>query len=233
MILSGPGYSVDVPFGFTLFGQTPIVGFHWLLPPGSSQTPVGVPAILQIRPVEPNDLPGLLTNLYNFENPFVAQVNAANLGLSQVIGIAPTRQVGLLQGTAHIRELNAINVRGFTLRVMIIVIQGPQSAVEVAIWLDLFRWVEFTAACLDFVGRIRLAGNNPATTPQLRAVIDQNHTDQIEYQFVSQNNQTIPLTSMPTTIRGRTIINAQQVILTGDINGTGIAIGDHTIARVS
>jgi hypothetical protein len=180
-------------------------------------------------------LPTLLHNIYNFDNPFVnpfAQMNFVSLGLSQMIGTQPMRQAGLPQGTAHIREFDAITVRGFPVRVMIIVIQGPQSAVEVVVMLNLFRWVEFIAACLDFVARIRLAGS-PATTPQLRAVIDKNHTDQIEYQFVGRDEHTIPLTSMPTTVGGTTIISAHQVIVTGSINGTGIAIGDHTTARVS
>jgi hypothetical protein len=229
-ILRGPNYSVLPGVGFSLLNGDPISGTYWLLPPGSH--PIDIPALIQIRPVQPFELPMLLQNLYGFDNPYVAMLNAMNLGLVNIIGTLPGRQVNLPQGTTHIREFDAVTIRGFPVRVMVIVIQGVQSAVEVVIMVNLYRWVEFISSCLEFVNRINLLGM-PSSTSHLQAVIDKTRTDQIQYQLVNPDNTAIPLTAFPTVYGNVTIINVDNSIKTGNIKGTGVVVGSHSTAKVS
>lgn len=228
--LRGPNYSVPVPMGFSLLNGDPTSGTYWLLPPGSH--PINIPALIQIRPVQPIELPMLLQNLYGFDNPYVAMLNAMNLGLANIIGTLPARQVNLPQGTTHIREFDAVTIRDFPVRVMVLVIQGVQSAVEVMIMVNLYRWVEFISSCLEFVNRINLLGM-PSSTGYLQAVIDKTRTDQIEYQLVNPDNTAIPLTALPTAYGNVTIINVDNSIRTGNIKGTGVVVGSHSTAKVS
>ena len=125
-----------------------------------------------------------------------------------------------------------ISGRGLPVRVMVIVMQGIQAAVEILLMMNLYRWAEFAAPCLSFVAQVTLAGTAPAPM-QLQAVVDKQRTDQIEYQMVSPGRQPIPLTALPTNVGGTTIIHVDTLIQTGDINGTGIAIGSHTMSKVS
>jgi hypothetical protein len=228
--LSGPNYSVLVPMGFSMLTGDPVSGTYWLLPPGSNI--IEIPALVQIRPVHPYELQMLLQNLYGFDNPYVAMLNAMNLGLVNIIGTLPVRQVNLPQGRTHIREFDAITIRGLPVRVMVIVIQGDQAAVEVVTMLNLYRWVEFIGACLEFVNRINLLGM-PSSTASLRAVIDEKRKDQVEYQLVNPDNTEIPLTAFPTAVANVTIINVDNSIKTGDINGTGVVVGSHSTSKVS
>jgi len=227
--ISGPGFSVQLPPGFTLAASVPMAGVYRLLPPGV--TAFDVQALLQIRPVPPFELQALLQNVYAMENPAVAWTNAINLGLANVTGMMPVRQVQMPQGLTHIREFEGVNMVGYPVRVMEIVMQGPQSSVEVLVLMNLYRWMEFAAPCLDFVGRISLGGVQQAA-PQLRAVVDEKNKDQIEYQLVRPGQQPIPLTALPTNVGGTTIIHVDTLIQTGNINGTGIAVGTHSTATV-
>lgn len=228
--LSGPGYSVQVPPGFTLLNGDPVTGTYWLLPPGSS--PMDIPALLQIRSVNPYELPMLLQHLHGFDNPYVAMTNAMNLGLVNVLGTMPIRQVNMPQGVTHIREFDAVTMRGFPVRVMVLVIQGQQAAVEVVVMLNLYRWAEFIAPSLNLVSAITLAGAAPTPT-QLQAVVDNAHRDQVEYRLVGPDNSSVPLTAMPVVYGNVTIINMDNSIKTGNINGTGIVVGEHSTATVT
>jgi hypothetical protein len=98
--------------------------------------------------------------------------------------------------------------------------------------MSLYRWMDFVAPCLDFVARINLGGF-PQATPQLLAVVDKSRKDQIEYQLVGSDHAPIPLTSLPTSFGGTTIIHVDTLIQTGNINGTGIAVGTHSTAAVT
>jgi hypothetical protein len=228
--ISGPGYSAPLPPGFTLAGGFPALGVYRLLPPGA--TPYNIDALLQIRPVQPGDLQALLQNVYSMDNPMMALAQVASLGLTNVLGVLPVRQVQMPQGLTHIREFNALNLYQMPLRIMEIVMIGTQSAVEVLVLMSLYRWMDFVAPCLDFVGRISLGGV-PQAAPQIRAVVDQNRQDQIEYQLVSPDHAPVPLTALPTSFGGTTIIHVDTLIQTGNINGTGIAVGTHSTAAVT
>lgn len=229
-LLSGPGYTVQPPPGFTLLNGDPITGTYWLLPPGSS--PMDIPALLQIRPVNAYEIGMLLHNLYGFDNPYVATANAMNMGLVNVLGVMPVRQISMPQGATHIREFDAVTLRGFPVRVIVMVIQGHIAAVEVVIMLNLYRWAEFVAPSLNLVSAITLAGATAVPT-QLQAVFDNAHTNQVEYRLVGADHQSVPITKLPVVYGNVTIINVDNSIKTGNINGTGIVVGEHSTATVT
>lgn len=62
-------------------------------------------------------------------------------------------------------------------------------------------------------------------------MVDEQRQDQVEYQIVTKD-QTVPLTALPTNVQGTTVINYGTIVETGNINGTGIAIGSHTVSKV-
>ena len=116
-ILNGPGYSIRVPAGFTMFQSNPMGGYA-LLPPGSTPPPVS-PAIVGIDPIPPMMVPMLMQSLYGFENPFVQTMNAMSLGLKKVTRVAPARQMDMQAGTAHIREFDAVAMSGQPVRMIL------------------------------------------------------------------------------------------------------------------
>ena len=228
-VLTGPGYSVLLPDNFNVLNGDPYSGTYWLLPPGSNV--IDIPAIVQIRPVHPIELPPLLQNLYQLDNPYVFMINAPNLGLANVTAMQPVRQLQLGEGAAHIREFDAITIRGFPVRVMVLIIQGAIGAVEVIITVNLYRWVEFIESCLEFVGGINLSGKTPSTS-LVQAVIDKKHKEQVEYHLINPDRTTTPFTSLPTTVGNTIIVNIDNSIKAGNISGTGVVVGNHSIANV-
>lgn len=220
---------VLLPNGFNTLSGDPYTGTYWLAPPGSHA--IDLPAVVQIRPVQPMEIQLLLQNLYQFENPQVAMNNALNLGLSHVTAIRPIRQLQLNEGMAHMRDFDAVTQRNYPARVMAIVLQGKLGAVEIMVMVNLYRWVEFIGSCLEFVGGINLSGTAPVPS-SVQAVIDKNHKDQIEYQILNTNNTTTPFTSMPTQVGNTIIVNIDNSIKVGNINGTGVVVGNHSMADV-
>ena len=228
-VLTGPGYTLALPPGFTVVESMPPLGVYRVLPPGS--TPFDREAQVQIRAVQPFELGPLLQNVYAFENPMVMQSNAAGLGIMNVTGMMPVRQEQFPQGKGHIREFEGVTMMGFPVRVMEIVIEGGQAAVELLVMMNLYRWTEFAAPCLSLIAQLTLAGS-AAPQAQVQAVVDEQRQDQIEYQMVTPGHQPVPLTALPTNVGGTTIIHVDTLVATGDINGTGIAIGSHTVSKV-
>jgi hypothetical protein len=228
-MLAGPGYTLALPPGFTVVESMPPLGVYRVLPPGT--TPFERAAQVQIRAVPQFGLDQLLQNVYGFENPMVAQMNAAGLGMVGVTGVLPARQAQFPQGVGHIREFEGFALTGFPVRVMEIVIVGGQAAVELTVMMNLFRWTEFAAPCLSLITQLTLAGGTTAQT-HLQAVVDEQRQDQVEYQMVTPGQQPVPLTALPTHVQGNVIVNIGTLVETGNINGTGIAIGSHTVAKV-
>ena len=230
-VLSGPNYSVGLPTGFVVVAGDQFSGRYVMMPPGSS--PIDAEALVQIRAVAPFELPSLLQNLYAFDNPWVAMMNSANFGIASVTETTPVRQVNLAQGLTHIREFGGLMPTGFPVRVMDLVIQSPTAAVEVSIMVNLYRWAEFMGPCLQVVARIQLAGARPAppvSAASVRAVVDETRPDQVEYQLV-QSGIASAIASLPTEVRGQAVVHIDQLIVTRDISGAQVAIGDHTIQR--
>jgi len=228
-VLAGPGYTLALPPGFTVVESMPPLGVYRLLPPGS--TPFDREAQVQIRAVQPFELGPLLQNIYAFENPMIMQSNAAGLGIMSVTGMQPVRQELFPQGKGHIREFEGITMMGFPVRVMEIVIEGGQAAVELLIMMNLYRWMEFAAPCLSLISQLTLAGSAPPQG-EVQALVDEQRNDQVELQMVVEGGKPVPLTALPTSYQGNVIVNIGTVIKTGDINGTGIAIGSHTVSKV-
>ncbi len=234
-MLNGPGYSVRVPAGFTMLQSNPMGGYA-LLPPGSTPPPVS-PAIIAVDPIPPMMVPMLMQSLDGFENPFVQTMNAMSLGLKDVKRVAPARQMDLPSGTAHIREFDAVSWSGQPVRMMVLVIQGQLATVKVVIGVNMQRWPEFIGPCMELVGGISLSGAMPVPA-QVQAVLDKQHPDQIELDFVNPDNTLTPFLALPTQVEGRQVINnfvlnVDNSIRTGDIKGAGIAIGPHSLAKVS
>jgi hypothetical protein len=227
--LAGPGYTLALPPGFTVVESMPPLGVYRVLPPGS--TPFDRQAQVQIRSVQPFELPTLLQNVYAFENPMVAQSNAAGLGIMSVTGMLPARQEQFPQGKGHIREFEGITMTNFPVRVMEVVIEGPQAAVELLVMMNLYRWMEFAAPCLSLIAQLTLAGS-AAPQGQVQALVDEQRSDQVELQMVTPGHQPVPLTALPTNVQGTVVVNIGTIVETGDINGTGIAIGEHTVSKV-
>jgi hypothetical protein len=227
--LTGPGYTLELPPGFTVVQSFPPMGMYRLLPPGS--TPMDMEAMVQIRSVPPFQLPQLLQSMYGSQNPWVAQMSAQGLGIAQVTGTLPARQVQLPQGTGHILEFEGLTMFGFPVRVMVIAVEGMQAAVEIDVMMNLYRWTEFASPCLSILTQVTLAGMAPAQA-QLQAVVDEQRTDQVEYQVVAPGQQPIPLTALPTNVGGTTVIHVDTLIQTGDIQGTGITVGSHSVSTV-
>ena len=227
--LAGPGYTLVLPPGFTVVESMPPLGVYRVLPPGS--TPFDRQAQVQIRSVQPFELAQLLQNIYAFENPMVMQSNAAGLGIMSVTGMLPVRQEQFPQGKGHIREFEGVTMMGFPVRVMEVVIEGTQASVEMLVMMNLFRWNEFAAPCLSLIAQLTLTGSAPSTA-QVQAVVDEQRADQVELQMVTPGEQPVPLTALPTNVQGTVIVNIGTVVKTGDINGTGIAIGSHTVSKV-
>jgi hypothetical protein len=228
-VLAGPGYTLALPPGFTVVESMPPLGVYRVLPPGS--TPFDREAQVQIRAVQQFELPQLLQNVYAFENPMVMQSNAAGLGIMNVTGMMPVRQEQFPQGKGHIREFEGITMTGFPVRVMEVVIEGPQAAVELLVMMNLLRWTEFAAPCLSLIAQLTLAGSAPPQG-EVQAVFDEQRQDQIEYQMITPGQPPVPLTALPTSVGGTTIIHIDTLVETGNINGTGIAIGSHTVSKV-
>jgi hypothetical protein len=228
-MLVGPGYTLALPPGFNVVESMPAMGVYRLLPPGT--TPFERAAQVQIRGVQQFEVAPLLQNVYAFENPMVMQSNAAGLGIVSVTGMLPARQTQFPQGVGHIREFEGFTVMGFPVRVLEIVIVGEQAAVEMLVMMNLFRWTEFAAPCLSLITQLTLAGAAPPSG-ELQAVVDEQRADQVEIQMVTPGRQPVALTALPTNVQGNVIVNIGTVVETGDINGTGIAIGSHTVSKV-
>lgn len=229
-VLNGPGYSVRLPRGFTIMAGDPNSGRYSLLPPGSLASEI--PAIVQIRPVPRSDLLPLMEKLRQFENPYVAAINAPNLALTNVTNVRPMRNFSLGLITAHIREFDAITFLGFPVRVMsVVMLSLAFSAVEVTIMIGLYRWAEFVGSCLEFVGGITLSGMKPSRTV-VQAVVDTNNKDEVEYHLIQPDGTDSPITSMPAKVGNTVIVNIDRSIKVGNISGTGIVVGNHSISKV-
>lgn len=246
-MLHGPGYSVQVPLGFDVLAQ-PLPGHFFLLPPGSDR--MSMPAMLSVRAVHPFHIPILKQSFHALENPMVAMANAASLGLASITGIAPLREESLGPTLAYIREFDAITIRGFPLRVFAALFQAPMAAVEVIMGLHLFRWHEFVGPCLQLIAGLWINGN-PGPLGHVKAIVDPQHPEQIEYQLQSNaarpggNGTSLPLMALPTRFEGKQVVqiivqDGGKVVLGDDnsvrtgniIDSVGVAIGKHSISTV-
>jgi hypothetical protein len=190
-------------------------------------------AVVSLRAVPPFEVELLLQNVYSMENPMVAMMSTAGLGIASVTNMAPARQVMLAQGLTHIREFEGVLRNGFPVRDMELVMQGASAVVEINIMVNLFRWAEFMGPCLQVVAGIELAGATPTPAPasspkeaSVRAVVDKNRPEQVEYQLV-QSGVAAAIATLPTEVKGQPVVNIKQLVVTQSISGADVVFGDH------
>jgi hypothetical protein len=120
------------------------------------------------------------------------------------------------------------------MRMSAIVLQGPASTIQCVVGINLYRWVEFAGAALQFVARIQLDGVNIAPG-NVRTVIDRNNLNQVEMQIVNAGNSVAPIMSLPTSVGGQPIFHIEVAagasITFGAVSGTNVQIGDHNIVQ--
>ena len=175
--LNGMGYSAQLPAGFNAM-PVDAMGGYWVLPPGSAPPPYS-PALIWLEPVMPQFLPVLLQTYYNFDNPMVAMSNAQSLGLMNVLGVAPLRQTNLNGASALVREFDGMSLNGTPMRMSGLLLQGPTSALQVIIGINLYMWVQFTGPSMQFLAGIRLQGT-AEVGGGVRSVIDPNNLSQVQ-----------------------------------------------------
>jgi hypothetical protein len=179
-------------------------------------------------------VPSLVQGLYGMDHPFAAMMQGMSVGLGQVSNVAPARRMMLGQNQADIRELEGVSrASGQPLRSMFILLHGPRGTAKVVVMINLFRWAEFVGSVLQFVGGINLAGMQPLRAPDVQAVVDREHTEQIEFRVRSgPDNHWEPITALPTRVGGSVVINIDKSFHVGNISGVGHAIGHHTTSTV-
>lgn len=232
--LNGYGYSVQMPPGFMSMPSDPISGGSIAWPAGSTPPPYS-PALIWLQPIMPFQLPVLLQNYYNFDNPMIATFNAQSLGLMSVLRITPLRQTTLNGVTTLVREFDALSINGEPKRMSAMLLQGPNSALQCIVGISIFRWVEFAGSTLQFVANIQMSGTS-APPGEVRTMIDKNNLNRVEMQLVNANSSVVtPIMSLPTAVGDTKIfeihVAAGGSISFGDVKGTNVQIGDHNIVR--
>jgi hypothetical protein len=230
--IQGPGYTAPVPPGFAVIAGNPAVGGYCLIPPGSTPPPVS-PGTVLIEAVNALQASMLLNTLYNLENPQANLINMQSLGLKAVVRMAPARQAPLANGIAHIREFDAIAMSGQPMRIMLVLLQGTMGVVKLVVGINLYRWADLLAPCLQFIAGINVSNNAHPQPGAVQAVVDSSHGQQIEFRIVNPDKTSTPFTAMPVNVGNVTVINVDRSIRVGNINGTGIVIGEHSTATVN
>jgi hypothetical protein len=203
--LNGYGYTAALPPGFN---AVPLDAFGgcYILPPGSTPPPFSM-ALIWLSPIFPAAFPMLLQTYFNFDNPMVALSNAYGLGLSNILQILPLRQSQMNGAQAYIREFDALSISGQPKRMTAILLQGPASAVQVIIGIDLYQWAQFGQSTFQFVAGIQLTGTAPASGT-VRAVMNHAQSANVELQVVDAKNCVTPVMTVPAQDeQGRKIVH--------------------------
>jgi hypothetical protein len=232
-VVNGYGFSVSMPPGFVAMPTDPMSGGYFAWPAGSTPPP-NSPALIWLTPVLPIAIPGLLQHYYQFDNPMVAMANAQSLGLMNVLRVAPLRQANVNGVTAVIREFDALSMDGQPVRMTALLLRGPMSAAQCIVGVNLYRWVEFAGATLQFVANIQLAGTT-ASPAEVRSVIDPKDLNRVEMQLVNEDSSVAPIMNLPTNVQGQQVfhihVEAGGSIKFGNVEGTNIQFGNHNIQR--
>jgi len=228
--LSGYGYTVRMPPGFMSTPLDPMSGGCFAWPMGSTP-PTRSPALVWLLPIMPAYLPGLIQHYYNFDNPMIANFNAQSLGLMNVTRIAPLRQTTLNGASTLIREFDAMSIDGQPIRMSAMLLQGPYSALQCIVGVNMYRWAEFTGATLQFVANLQMNGTN-ATPGEVRTLIDKNNLNHVQMQVVNADqSQVASIMNLPTVVGGTTVYQINVLgngnLAFGDVKGTNVQMGNH------
>ncbi len=225
-VLYGPTFSVALPNGF--FGAQTSPGAFVILPPGSTAPPAS-PAAVILESVPPMYVFALQQGLYAMDNPMAAMMEGMSMGIGYVQVLGPARQIPFAGGVADIREVEGVSMTsGQPLRLVMMILQGATGALKVFMAINLYRWQEFFARCIEFAGSINLTGQAAPLPPPVRYELD-NTRQQVAVQVSGQSFNTMPM-----YVQGNLVVNIRdQSITTGDISGNeGLALGAQSIARV-
>jgi hypothetical protein len=231
-VMQGNGYTAFVPPGGQWSDLDPFGMNRMYFPPGAMPQP-GPEACIKIEPIPPMQVQTFLMYMAGMDDAFIGTMNAQSMGVTAVLGIGPMRNTQIGGAMGYIREFDGIGiVTGLPYRFTMIVLAGPMSALKLTMGIRLQSWAVFTGPCLAFVGSISLAGAQPAAATTIRAVVDPNHANQVEYQLVNPDHSTAPITAMPMFVGSIQVVQIDQSIKTGAINGAVVAVGAHSIASV-
>lgn len=228
--LTGYGYSVQMPPGFMYTPPDPMTGGSFAWPAGSTPPPSS-PALIWLLPIMPAYLPGLIQHYYSFDNPMVATFNVQSLGLMSVTRIAPLRQTTLNGASALVREFDAMSMDAAPIRMSAMLLQGPYSALQCIVGINLYRWVEFAGSTLQFVANVQMNGTY-ANPGEVRTLIDKNNLNHVEMQVVNADRSEVaPIMNLPTRVGEAQVfeihVQAGGTISFGDVKGTNVQFGDH------
>ncbi len=230
--LEGMTFSAVVPTGFRYAALGPM-GPYAILPPGAAPPP-GSPACIMVEPVHPMMVPGLMQGLSSMDNPIAAVMHGMSVGLSRVTQVAPARRTHIAGAAAFLREIEGVSaMSGQPLRGTLMLLQGARGVTKVIMFINLFRVAEFIGDCLKFIGGINVNSFGPIPSPNVQAVVDTARLDQIEFRLRGEHGQWEPITSMPTRVEGKVVINIDRSFHVGNISGVGHAIGHHSLSTLN
>ena len=250
-LLKGPGYQVRVPKEFELEYHDPNLGRALFnLPAEFSRSAGGMineflgmisgtptpgmndtGAHVSVHPLSKNQIRESIHEQTLWDNPqFSSQVGPA-LGIPTILSAGPVRVEKRKYDNLYLRDIEGINMVGTHLRLTSVIVAGAQSGVESYIFMGIAVWTKYIGSCLRLIAGIDVT-NGKNGIPVLQAVIDKSNQGQIEYQFKNPDNTTTPLTSVPTIVHNHYVVNIDQSIKAGNINGTGVVVGHHSISRV-
>jgi len=250
-MMNGPGYTIRVPGQFELIYRDPQMGravfklqpefahsleglateFIGLLTGAPTPGAEDTGAIVSIHPLQSSQIAAAIHEQTLWDNPQFAGPVGAGIGLPSITAVGPIRLEKRLIDTIHLRELEGYNLVGTHLHLMHYIVQGRNAGTEGFILMGLVVWPKYLAPCLQLIGNIDVSGGI-AGQATLEAVVDRSHPDQVEYRFRNQDGSNTPLTAMPTVVQNHYIINIDQSIKAGNISGTGVVVGHHSISRV-
>jgi hypothetical protein len=212
------------------------LSMFFLLPPGSQLTQF-TPAMVGVEEIDPATSQVVFMGLQNLESPDVAYGLAQSLQVQYVFNFAPMRQIPLQSGMALGREFDAVGPPPFNvaLHMLILLIQGPSSTVKVMVMVQTQRWSEFLAPCLQLVGGINVSGGTSMPASVI-ALADPNRPDQMQLNIVDpRTRQQMPIMSVPAgPVYNVTIhMNDHSTTVNGNIQGAGIAVGEHSLASTA
>jgi hypothetical protein len=249
--MDGPGYSIRVPAQFELLIHDPQMGraafklqpdfarsfqglageIMGLLTGGRTPGADDTGAIVSVQPLTAADIPRVIQQQTLWTNPEFSGPAGAGIGLPRITAVGPVRREHRLGDTLYLRDLEGYNLVGTHLRLTHYIVQGRSAGVEGFILIGLAVWPKYVGSCLQLIGGIDVSGGavGPAT---LQAVVDRARPDQIEYRFENRDGSTTALTTFPTVVHNHYVINVDQSIKAGNISGTGVVVGHHSISRV-
>jgi hypothetical protein len=250
-MMNGPGYTIRVPGQFELTYHDPQLGRAlFKLQPEFAHSPEGLAtelmglltgaptpgaedtgAIVSVHPLQSSQIASAIHEQTLWDNPQFAGQAGAGIGLPRITIVGPVRHEKRLADTIHLRELEGYNLVGTHLHLIHFIVQGRYAGAEGFILMGLAVWPKYLASCLQLIGGIDVSGGVSGQAT-LEAVLDRSRPDQVEYRFRNQDGSKTPLTAMPTVVENHYIINIDQSIKTGNISGTGVVVGHHSISRV-